>query len=120
MSCWSKAVEPIPILEMFAWQAKRTFQFWNDGTLVNQLSFPEADLTFSQISNLPFNGGGEPFTNRVVPDALFEDHPEYITLIGGRRVPGAYPARRCYSNPDVRKRFIDYGIAFAEIGRAHV
>ena len=116
MSCWSKAVEPIPILEMFAWQAKRTFQFWNDGTLVNQLSFPEADLTFSQISNLPFNGGGEPFTNRVVPDALFEDHPEYITLIGGRRVPGAYPARRCYSNPDVRKRFIDYGIAFADYG----
>ena len=116
MSCWSKSVEPIPILEMFAWQAKRTFQFGNSGTLVNQLSFPENDLTFSQLSNLPFNGGGEPFTNRVVPDELFEEHPEYFTLIGGRRVPGAYPARRCYSNPDVRKRFIDYGIAFVDYG----
>ena len=116
MSCWSGCIKPLPILDMFAWQAKRTFQFWNDGTLRNRLSFPEGDLAFAHLSNLPFNGGGEPFTNTVVPDSMFEEHPEYFTLIGGKRVPGKYPARRCYSNPGVKQLFIDYGIRFCDYG----
>ena len=117
MSCWSKAVEPMPLDEMFAWQAKRTFQWWMDSaSLHNRLSFPESALTFSQLANLPFNCGGEPFTTQAVPESLFAEHPEYFTLIGGRRVPGKYPARRCYSNPDVIRLCVRLGIAFSDYG----
>ncbi len=117
MSCWSKVVEPMPLDEMFAWQAKRTFQWWMDSaSLHNRLSFPESALTFSQLANLPFNCGGEPFTTQAVPESLFAEHPEYFTLIGGRRVPGKYPARRCYSNPDVIQLCVRLGIAFSDYG----
>lgn len=116
MSCWSGSVKPFDILEVFAWQAKRSFQWILDGTLRGRYSFPEKDMTFARLSNVPFLGGGEPFTNVAVPDSLFAEHPEYFTLIDGKRVPGRYPARRCYSNPGVRKLFVDYAVRFSDYG----
>ena len=88
----------------------------DSASLHNRLSFPESALTFSQLANLPFNCGGEPFTTQAVPESLFAEHPEYFTLIGGRRVPGKYPARRCYSNPDVIQLCVRLGIAFSDYG----
>ena len=116
MSCWSKPVEPLSLHDMFAWQAKRTFQWWLDGALRGKTDFPESALTFSQLANLPYNCGGEPFTCQAVPDELFDTHPEYFPLINGKRVRGKYPTRRCFTNRDVFelcKRlaigFVDYG-----------
>ena len=38
---------------------------------------------------------------RIVPDSLFETHPEYFALIDGKRKKGRNDVQRCLSNPDV-------------------
>lgn len=116
MSCWSKPSEPLTLEEMFAWQAKRSFQWWLSGALRNKINFAESELTFSQLANLPFNCGGEPFTCQAVPASLYEKHPEYFPLINGKRVPGAYPTRRCYTNPDVRDLCFRLALGFVDYG----
>ena len=37
---------------------------------------------------------------QLIPDALFDEHPEYFPLIGGKRVVGQWQ-QRCLTNPDV-------------------
>ncbi|MBN1292839.1 MAG: DUF4838 domain-containing protein [Candidatus Latescibacteria bacterium] len=37
--------------------------------------------------------------DRLIPPALYETHPEYFPLIGGKRVTGL--VQRCMSNPDI-------------------
>src|SRR5207249_2558745 len=46
---------------------------------------------------LRLNYGGHTFKTWVAPREYFSDHPEYFSLIGGKRDP----AQLCVSNPDV-------------------
>ena len=62
---------------------------------------------------------------RIVPDSLFETHPEYFPLIDGRRRNDLSELQRCYSNPGVlqlaieytRKRFDKYPGSFASLSQ---
>ena len=45
---------------------------------------------------------------RIVPDSLFEAHPEYFPLIDGRRRNDLSELQRCYSNPDVLQLAIEF------------
>jgi len=43
------------------------------------------------------------FDDMISPDKYFKDHPEYFSLIGGKRTAGAIHAQLCLTNPDVLK-----------------
>ena len=43
------------------------------------------------------------FDDMIPPDKYFKDHPEYFSLIGGKRTAGAVHAQLCLTNPDVLK-----------------
>ena len=44
----------------------------------------------------------------IVPDSLFETHPEYFALIDGKRTKGTHEVQRCLSNPGVVQLAIDH------------
>ncbi len=46
--------------------------------------------------------------NDIVPDSLFDEHPEYFALIDGKRTAGIVNVQRCLSNPDVLQMAIDH------------
>lgn len=48
----------------------------------------------------------------VIPDSLYDEHPEYFPLIGGRRVTGY--VQRCLTNPDVVRVAADNVIAWMD------
>jgi hypothetical protein len=52
---------------------------------------------------------GEGFA--VAHRAEFEKHPEYLALVGGKRMPWAKNARYCASNPDLQRLWVEDRIA---------
>ena len=57
-----------------------------------------------------FSGGGH-VLSKLVPDSLFETHPEYFALVKGRRIrqiseDGKAQSQPCTSNPEVIERAI--------------
>lgn len=57
-------------------------------------------------------GINEPYSyghsiNTIVPDSLYDEHPEYFPEIDGRRRHGDYH-QRCLTNPDVLRMAIDW------------
>jgi len=44
----------------------------------------------------------------IVPDSMFDEHPEYFALINGKRTAGTVGVQRCLSNPDVLQMAIDH------------
>jgi hypothetical protein len=41
------------------------------------------------------------FNKLIPPEKYFKDHPEYFSLVGGKRIHGDVHAQLCLSNPDV-------------------
>ena len=50
----------------------------------------------------------------IVPDSLFDSHPEYFALIKGKRTRGNVNVQRCLSNPAVLQMAIDFSAAYFE------
>ena len=53
----------------------------------------------------------------VPEEKYFKDHPEYFSLIGGKRV-GGKKSQLCITNPALKQIFLDNLVAFIEKGRA--
>lgn len=74
---------------------------WGDWSLAN--SFRKALRLYST--------GGHTW-NEAVPITLWDQHPEYFRMQGGRRIrPTNEDHQLCCSNPEVRQRIIDYTLA---------
>ena len=50
----------------------------------------------------------------IVPNSLFDSHPEYFALLKGKRTKGSVNVQRCLSNPDVLQMAIDYSATHFE------
>lgn len=44
---------------------------------------------------------------RIVPESLYDTHPEYFPLVDGKRLKGGRNVQRCLSNPELLKLTID-------------
>ena len=68
-------------------------------------------LTLQVIGNQPNSGGGELTIGEAVPMSLYNEHPEYFPLVGGRRDDGENASkwmRRCLSNREVKQLVTEY------------
>jgi len=63
----------------------------------NRMNAGHADLDVTRGGGVRVNGVHT--LDRLVPPELFDTHPEYFPLIGGKRVTGL--VQRCISNPDL-------------------
>jgi len=117
VSTWMGNVKPFDLKDVFSWQAKRGFNWeFEQYALWGTKYFTGDELTQSQLASLPFGGCSETITTMVVPGSMFKEHPEYFPLVKGQRKAGGYPARRCFSNPDVLKAWVDYGVSYHDYG----
>ena len=107
-TCPSKKTIEIPILDMtekpdFAWRG----QYYSGLTKY----LPEKSKansprwwTFNRLWGI--SGGTAHVFDTIVPNNLYEKHPEYFPLVDGKRLrgdlhPGNAEVQRCLSNPDV-------------------
>ncbi len=83
---------------------------WDAHLKLNGVSVPDqADL--GGINRL-FNGA-ENFYNLVPPNRYFADHPDYFSLVGGRR-KSSWDSQLCLSSPGVFKVVVDALVAEAK------
>ena len=83
---------------------------WDAHLKLNGVSVPDqADL--GGINRL-FNGA-ENFYNLVPPDRYFADHPDYYSLVGGKR-KSSWDSQLCLSSPGVFKVVVDALVAEAK------
>jgi hypothetical protein len=83
---------------------------WDAHLKLNGVSVPDqADL--GGINRL-FNGA-ENFYGLVPPDRYFAGHPDYYSLVGGKR-KSSWDSQLCLSNPDVFKVVVDVLVAEAK------
>ena len=68
-----------------------------DWAVHNRMNTGHSDLDESRGGKVLVNGVHT--LDRLIPPALYNTHPEYFPLIGGKRVTGL--VQRCMSNPEI-------------------
>ncbi len=73
---------------------------------------PQRDSRFMRERGAYYFDGGHVLM-RIVPDTLFEAHPEYFALVNGKRIrqsdaKGRHLSQPCTTNPEVIKMTIEY------------
>lgn len=66
-----------------------------------RLNGPYTKCDASTGGKIAFHPYVHSFNLLVPPEKYFKDHPEYYSLIGGKRTTGAVHAQLCLTNPDV-------------------
>lgn len=75
--------------------------FPKDIALRHRLNGPMCDCDATVGGRWAFQPYVHSFAQLVPPDTYFEAHPEYFSLIHGKRVGNACDAQLCLTNPDV-------------------
>lgn len=112
INCWVKSVEPWTMEEVRVWQARNKLQF---GSFYQYNDRSRDELDFYNCGNRLLGGGGHSTFESAVPKKLFESHPEYFPLKGGKRVCEER-SQRCLANPDVQQRVVEYALEMAAYG----
>jgi len=87
----------VPVLEYrepFWWDA-----FDADWAARNKANSANARLDEARGGKITYTGFVHTFNSLVPPDKYFGEHPEYFSLINGKRMKGYY--QLCLTNPDV-------------------
>ncbi|MEE3373401.1 MAG: DUF4838 domain-containing protein [Planctomycetota bacterium] len=115
-SCPQRRTIRIPELD---WTVKPDFRWHRQSYTINRQHMPKRLLqnygawsAFNRVGGV--DGSIGHVYDAIVPDALFQTHPEYFPLLDGKRTPGRLEVQRCLSHPQVLQRAIAYSAAFLE------
>ena len=89
----------------FAWRGQYysiVTRFLTDQIKANR----DAWWTFNRLWGMSVGTGH--VLSEIVPNSMFDEHPEYFALLDGQRTAGNVSVQRCFSNRDVLQLAIDY------------
>jgi uncharacterized protein DUF4838/glycosyl hydrolase family 67 len=99
-------IEPLDEIHKPAFEYREPFQSVDrDWCVRNKVNGSAAGLDASVGGRVQYYPWAHSFYQMIPPDKYFEDHPEYFSLIDGRR--RANRGQLCLTNPDVLRLSID-------------